>query len=70
MTDKRTLLDALAAALQEATKVNGSTQVKPAAVLWPDTDRQWLPVFMNLRERCNGLLQLGAYDPDAFGLNV
>ncbi|WP_108311676.1 BREX-1 system phosphatase PglZ type B [Limnohabitans parvus] len=66
MTDKRTLLDALAAALQEATKVNGSTQVKPAAVLWPDTDRQWLPVFMNLRERCNGLLQLGAYDPKAF----
>jgi hypothetical protein len=66
MTDKRTLLDALAAALQEATKVNGSTQVKPAAVLWPDTDCQWMPVFMNLRERCNGLLQLGAYDPEAF----
>lgn len=66
MTDKITLLDALAAALQEATKVNGSTQVKPAAVLWPDTDRQWSPVFMSLRERCNGLLQLGAYEPDAF----
>jgi len=65
MTDKKTLLDALAAALQEATKVNGSTQAKPAAVLWPDMDSQWLPVFMRLRERCHGLLQLGVYDPNA-----
>lgn len=60
----KTLLDALASSLQEAPKVNGSTQVKPAAVLWPDTDSLWTPVFKRLRERCNGLTKLGAYAPD------
>lgn len=62
MTNK-TLLESVAVAIQEAVKVNGSTQVKPAAVLWPDTDGLWTPLFMRLREKCPGLLQLGTYAP-------
>ena len=62
MTNK-TLLEVLASALQDAAKVNGSTQVRPAAVLWPDTDSLWASVFQRLRANCRGLLQLGAYAP-------
>ncbi len=37
----------------------------PAAVLWPDPDRQWQKVVPSLRDNVQGLLTLGDFEPDA-----
>lgn len=55
----------LAEALQLAAKVNRSLSAAPAAVLWPDPDRQWHKVIPSLAECVPGLLTLGDYEPDA-----
>jgi hypothetical protein len=60
--DSTTLLDALAQALTRASLYNSNDQVAPAAVLWPDKERQWLPLLPALRARLP-LLTLGDHDP-------
>lgn len=65
MTKSPTLIQALAAALKDAAKVNGSVQVKPAAVLWTDAEAQWVPVLARLHAEGLGVAQLGAFEPDA-----
>jgi len=55
----------LAEALQAAAKVNRSLMTAPAAVLWPDPDRQWQKVIPSLAECVPGLLTLGDYEPEA-----
>ena len=60
-----TLIQALAAALRDASRVNGSVQVKPAAVLWTDAEAQWVPVLARLHAEGLGVAQLGAFEPDA-----
>jgi hypothetical protein len=62
MTDPITFLDALVAALQRAGSYNKNDQCPPAAVLWPDKERQWAPLLPALRERLP-LLTLGPYAP-------
>ncbi len=62
MTQANTFLDAVVAQLLEAGEYNRNDQVAPAAVLWPDEQRQWDPVVSMLRDRLP-LLTLGAYDP-------
>ncbi|MFN8475036.1 MAG: BREX-1 system phosphatase PglZ type B [Anaerolineae bacterium] len=59
-----TFLDAVAAALTRAGVYNKNDQVAPAAVLWPDGERQWEPLVPRLRQSLP-LLTLGAYDPAA-----
>ncbi|NTV64388.1 MAG: BREX-1 system phosphatase PglZ type B, partial [Oscillochloris sp.] len=58
-----TLLDALAAALERAGAYNRGDQAAPAALLWPDGERQWEPLLPALRARLPQLLTLGAYAP-------
>lgn len=65
MMKSQTLIQALAAALKDASKVNGSVQVRPAAVLWTDSEAQWPPALAGLHAEGVGIAQLGPYEPDA-----
>ncbi|MCX6032520.1 MAG: BREX-1 system phosphatase PglZ type B [Chloroflexi bacterium] len=62
MTDSMTFLDALAQAIYRAGSYNKNDQCPPAAILWPDKERQWEPLLPALRERLP-LLTLGPYAP-------
>ena len=64
MTKAPTLIQALAAALSDAAKVNGSVQVRPAAVLWTDAEAQWVPALDRLQDEVPGLAQLGTFKPE------
>ncbi len=44
--------------------VNGSVQVKPAAILWPDKEAQWQTALPVLRKLLPSLLVLGPYAPE------
>jgi hypothetical protein len=65
MTNTPTLIQALAAALKDAARVNVSVQVRPAVVLWTDADAQWTPVLARLHAEGLGIAQLGAFEPEA-----
>jgi len=62
MSEPSTFLDALVVALQRAGSYNKNDQCPPAAILWPDKERQWEPLLPALRERLP-LLTLGPYAP-------
>lgn len=53
----------LAEALSAAAKVNRSLMTTPAAVLWPDPDRQWQKVVSSLADVVPMLFTLGDYAP-------
>lgn len=55
----------LAEALLSAAKVNRSLMTVPAAVLWPDPERQWQHVVPSLADVVPGLLTLGRYQPES-----
>lgn len=59
-----TVLEALAASLRAAAQYNASSQVAPTAILWPDKDREWLPVLGQLQSALPELFSLGSYKPD------
>ena len=61
MAPEPTVLDALVERLT-ARGTGSSSEVTPAAVLWPDEARQWEPFVPLLRERVR-LVTLGPYDP-------
>lgn len=56
------LLSALADSLSAAAQYNQNDQMPPAAILWPDKERQWAALLPLLRPRLP-LLTLGDYDP-------
>lgn len=60
--DTTTFLDALVEALRRAGSYNRNDQEPPVAVLWPDKERQWLPLLPLLRAQLP-LLTLGEYNP-------
>jgi len=60
-----TVLAALVRSLRGATAYNRNDQTPPAAVLWPDGDRQWQPLLPRLRAAMPELLTLGPYQSDA-----
>ena len=64
MNDTATFLDALGAAIIRSGDFNKNDQAPPAAVLWPDKERQWEPLLPALRLQLP-LLTLGVYDPFA-----
>jgi len=51
MADHSTLLDTLARSLLHAGQYNKNDQCPPAAILWPDKERQWEPLLPALRTR-------------------
>ena len=59
-----TVLEALAAALDQAAVYNRGVVVGPATILWPDEARQWEPLIPLLRELLPSLVTLAPYDPD------
>jgi hypothetical protein len=65
MMKSPTLIQALAEALNDASKVNGSVQVRPAAVLWTDSEAQWTPALAGLHAEGVRIAQLGTYEPGA-----
>lgn len=62
MNEPISMLDALVASLQRAASYNKNDQTPPAAILWPDKERQWEPLLPALRQRLP-LLTLGPYAP-------
>jgi hypothetical protein len=67
MTD-RTLIHGLARALLDAAQTYEAGREWPAALLWPDPDRQWFTAFADLRRRLAlqrvALYAYGDYAPD------
>lgn len=67
MTSAAALADGLARALLEAADAFERGALWPAAILWPDPERQFASVYESLRgalaPRGIALYQLGAYDP-------
>lgn len=59
-----TVDNALSAAIQAAAKGNSHTATQPAAVLWPDKERQWEAALPTLKQLLPGLLELGPYNAD------
>jgi hypothetical protein len=58
-----TFLDRLAAAIVAAGTQYPADVVAPAAILWPDDDRQWVALLPALRERLP-IYTLGSYCPE------
>lgn len=58
------VLEAVAAVLQAATAYDGNDQAAPAAVLWPDKNREWETLATRLRYTLP-LLTFGDYAPDS-----
>lgn len=59
-----TFLDALTARLLEAGRYSTNSEVAPAAILWPDAQREWEPLIASLRARLP-VLVLGEYEPES-----
>ena len=53
----------IAEALTAAAKVNRALMSNPAAILWPDPDRQWQKVVSSLADVVPSLFTLGDYAP-------
>jgi hypothetical protein len=58
-----TLCEAMERALHAAGRYHSGVEEKPAAILWTDSDGQWLPVIPKLRILLPQLLTLGDYRP-------
>ena len=64
MTDAPSVLTALQAALGKAAEYNRDDMAAPAAILWPDKERQWEPLAERLRAELPHFLTLGPYEPE------
>lgn len=62
-TTLSSLKDKVIAVLEQAGKYNRSLLTAPAAILWPDKERQWEGVLPELRAELPQLLTFGNYDP-------
>ena len=60
---KHTFLEALTTAIEGASAYNSHDQAPPAAVLWPDSERQWESLLPALRNQLP-VFALGEYSPD------
>jgi hypothetical protein len=62
MTDAPTILEALLEQLRLREQYNSNEEVAPAAILWPDPERQWEALAPRLRQLLPHFLTLGPYD--------
>lgn len=58
------VIEALIKSLRSAAQYNASAQVAPAAILWTDKEREWLPVMTQLQSALPELFCLGSYKPE------
>jgi len=63
-TRSATFIEAVRESLATAGHFNTGDAVAPAAILWTDTDGEWLPIVTKLRPLLPQLLTLGNYDPE------
>jgi hypothetical protein len=67
----QTVVQSLVANLQAMAKVNASVQAKPDAILWTDSDSQWLTLIPLLKLEGLAILILGKYDqPNLTGPSI
>lgn len=59
-----TVFDELVRSLEEAGVYNRDDQERPAAILWPDKDREWLPAIALLKRTMPHLFVYGEYVPE------
>ena len=59
------VIEALIDAIRTASKFNSNIQVAPAAVLWPDKERQWQAAMGKIQTLMPEVLVLGDYQPEA-----
>lgn len=64
MSMHMTVINEILKRIQATGDYNANDQVAPAAILWPDEERQWLPLASKLRENLPHFLTLGEYNPD------
>jgi hypothetical protein len=64
MMSAPTVKDHLIDSLLRAGKYNRFEQIQPAAILWPDKNRQWEQVIPILQNDQPELLVYGQYQPD------
>ncbi len=66
VTDQKTgtFIEAVKESLTDAARHNSGDSVAPAAILWTDTDGEWMPLVAKLRPLIPQLLTLGRYDPE------
>ena len=57
------LASSMADAMLQSARGNSHTAAPPAAVLWPDKERQWEAALPSLKQLLPGLLELGAFEP-------
>jgi len=58
------VLEALRDSLLSSGRYNPNDVVKPAAILWTDSDKQWAPVIPHLQNLIPELFVYGEYQPD------
>ena len=58
------VIEALIKSLRSAAQYNASAQVAPAAILWTDKEREWLPVMTQLQSALPELFCLGSFKPE------
>jgi hypothetical protein len=63
ITMAATLLEALQISLTRAGRFDSGDMVAPAAILWPDSDGEWLPLIEKLKTTMPHILTLGEYNP-------
>ncbi|MBV2135098.1 hypothetical protein KRX52_20195 [Pseudomonas sp. MAP12] len=58
------VIEALSKNLRGTAQYHASAQATPAATLWPDKEREWLPVLGQLQAVLPELFCLGDYAPE------
>ena len=58
------LLHHIKNAISASKSYNSSQVVAPNVILWPDPEKQWLPIIKVLRKEIPAFLTLGNYQPD------
>jgi hypothetical protein len=59
----KSLIGHIKSSIGFAKKYNASQVTSPEVVLWPDPEKQWLPVIDRIRQEFEAFLTLGEYNP-------
>lgn len=58
------VIERLISSVRNAALFNKEVQIKPACILWTDSERQWESIILRLQTELPELLVLGDYDPN------
>jgi len=60
------LLDRILRSVQASKQFNSSQTLAPNVILWPDPEKQWLPIIETLRAEIPGFLTFGSFKPEEY----